>query len=443
MTDRINLEDWLEEYSKKKLTEQGAYATGTGPGDPAAGSSMAGDAMSPMGVTQPQGGDPNVANPPPDQMDTQPGEQDFSADPQYPDMPEEKKHLDFEQWKKQFMESSIKGDVQEMKSLIMDVRDRNLDPYQRKFVEDNLQVVFLREHSNIEKASKEIKKAIKDDLDHNNPGTSVMNHVTEVLQTQPLLNNVFIKLTGLYSMKADMHRKFMAALTGSVQVGSGGSTEDLIYNEKDFSIRMSTRFNARFGDVYIGNWTLRTDDPQRYLKAPELQRLEEGSPEEKDALRKRIVVDSIAETFKTRAFLINVTGTDGTVYSIGWDIATSLKSAYTDGTLLVKLKQDDGSEAMIDEDGTIVSFVDVKIMYMKDSGELDEDGKPYKKEHEFIARRQGQLFLTATHQIIKEASSSFPGILIRETPYTGNPSDLRVLQRCVPNAPEILMRQCG
>lgn len=446
MTDRINLEDWLEQYSpkRKKINEEGAYATGTTGGDPAMGSSMAGDAMSPMGVTQPQGGDPNVANPPPDKMDTHPGEEnDFSSDPQYPDMPEEKKHLDFEQWKKEFINSSIKGDVQEMKAMLQDVRDRNLDDYQRKFVEDNLQIILLRENSNIEKASKEIKKSIKDDLDHNNPGTSVTNHITEVLQTQPLLNNVYIKLTGLYSMKADMHRKFIASITGSIQVGGGGSTEDLIYNEKDFSIRMSTRFNARFGDLYIGNWSLRTDDPQRYLKAPELQRLEEGAPEEKDALRKRIVVDSICETYKTRAFIINVVGSDGTVYSIGWDIATSLKSGYTDGKLVVKLRQDDGSEAMIDDDGAIISFVDIKIMYMKDSGEMDEDGKPFKKEHEFMARRQGQLFLTANMQTLREASSSFPGIVLKEAPYTGNPSDLKVLQRCVPNAPEILLRQCG
>lgn len=439
---RINLEDFIDQYKPKKIVEQG-YGTGTGPGDPAMGSSMAPDAMSPMGVAQPQGGDPNIANPPPDKMDTQPGEQDFSSDPQYPDMPEEKKHMDFEQWKKEFMNSSIKGDVQEMKSLIMDVRDRNLDDYQRKFVEDNLQIVFLREHSNIEKASKEIKKMIKDDLDHNNPGTTVANHMVQVMQTQPLLNNVFIKLTGLYSMKADQHRKFIAALTGSVQVGGGGSTEDIIYNEKDFSIRMSTRFNSRFGDVYIGNWALRTDDPQRYLKPPELQRLEEGSPEEKDALRKRIIIESIAETYKTRAFIINVTGTDGTVYTVGWDIATSLKAAFTDGTLVVKMKGDTGSEAQIDKDGEIVSLVDIKIMYRKDSGELDEDGEPYKKEHEFMANRHGQLFLTATGHILKEAASSFPGIVIRDQPYTGNPSDLRVLQRCVPNSPEILMRQCG
>jgi hypothetical protein len=442
MTDRINLEDFLDQFAKK-LTEQGNYATGTGPGDPTMGSSMAPDAMSPMGVTQPQGGDPNIANMPPEEMGTPPGEEDFSADPQYPDMPEEKKHMDFEMWKKQFMESSIKGDVQEMKSLIMDVRDRNLDDYQRKFVEDNLNIIFLREQSNIEKASKEIKKMIKDDLDHNNPGTSVANHMVEVLQTQPILNNVFIKLTGLYSMKADQHRKFIAALTGSIQVGGGGSTEDLVYNEKDFSIRISTRFNSRFGDIYIGNWNLRTDDPQRYLKPPELQRLEEGSPEEKDALRKRIVVESMCETFKTRAFVINVTGHDGTVYTVGWDIATALKAAYTDGKLVVRMKQDDGSEAMIDEDGEIISLADIKVVYMKDSGELDEDGKPYRKEHEFMVNRHGQLFLTATMQIIKEAVSSFPGIVIRETPYTGNPSDLKVLQRCVPNSSEILLRQCG
>jgi hypothetical protein len=154
-------------------------------------------------------------------------------------------------------------------------------------------------------------------------------------------------------------------------------------------------------------------------------------------------MESISEMFKTRAFIINVTGTDGTIYTVGWDIATSLKAAYTEGTLVVRTNQDDGSEAMIDDDGSIISFVDLKIMYVKDSGELDEDGKPYKKELEFITRRQGQLFLTATMQVIKEAASSFPGIVIRETPYAGNPSDLQVLQRCVPSAPEILMRQCG
>ena len=450
MSDRINLEDWLDskkeewvytnEIKRHKLKEQG-YATGTNAGDTPAGPPM-GDPNAPG--TPPPGGDPNVANPademggPPQQEE----EPDFSSDPQHPDMPEEKKHLDFEQWKKEFLTLAIKGDIQEMKDAILTVRDRNLDSYQRKFVEDNLQIIFLREHSNIDKASKEVKKSIKDNLDQNNPGTSVANYMVDVLDTMPLLNNVYIKLGGFYGLKADLHRKFIAALTGSIQVGSGGSVEDLIYNEKDFSIRISTRFNARFGDVYIGNWNLRTDDPERYLKPPELQRLEDGSPEEKDVLRRRVVMESIAETFKTRAFIINVVATDGTTYTVGWDIATALKAAYTDGKLVVRTNRDDGTEAMIDDDGAIISFVEMRIMYVKDTGEMDEDGKPYKKEIDFMVRRGGQLMLTATLQTIKEAASSFPGIVIRETPYQGNPSDLRVLQRCVPSVPDMIMKQC-
>ncbi len=447
MTDRINLEDWLDQFAKKnKINEQGAYAAGTGPGDPSTGSSAM-DPYNPTGPNSPAqspGGDPNVANMPPDEMGAQPQEEpDYSSDPQHPDMPEEKKHLDFEQWKKEFFEASIKGDVQEMKGLLQDVRDRNLDSYQETFVSDNYQIIQYRELSNVAKACKEVKKLIKDDLDHNNPGTSIANHIVEVLQTDPLLNNTYIKMSGLHRTKGDYHRKFIAGVTGSVQVGGGAAQEDLIYNEKDFSIRMSTRMNSRFGDIYIGNWSLRTDDPQRYLKAPELQRLEDGSPEEKDVLRRRIVMESIAETFKTRAFIINVVETDGTVYTIGWDIATSLKAGYTDGHLIVRTKKDESSEAMIDDDGDIISLVELKIMYVKRGGELDDDGKPKGREHEFLVRRQGQLFLTANLQVLKAASASFPGMVIRETPYTGNPSDLKVLQRCIPTVADVLMKQCG
>jgi hypothetical protein len=194
--------------------------------------------------------------------------------------------------------------------------------------------------------------------------------------------------------------------------------------------------------MYIGNWALRTDDPERYLKPPELQRLEDGSPEEKDVLRRRVVMESIAETFKTRAFIVNIAETDGTIYTIGWDIATSLKSAYTDGHLVVRTNKADSSMAMIDDDGAIISFVDLKVMFVKHGGEV-EDGKPKGKEHEFIAWRNGQLFLVATLQVLKQASASFPGMVIRETPYTGNPSDLKVLQRCVPTVADVLMRQCS
>jgi hypothetical protein len=436
----INLDDWL-------LKEVGTGTDmGTGiPGGPPMGQPS-------MGGMPPPANDPSIASPPPSKMGTPPKENnpnekesdlpDVANDPQVPDMPEENESQDFEAWKKKFLVESIKGDVQSLKDMIHQVRDRNLEPYQRRFVEDNLQILFLREHSNVAKISKEIRKQLKEQIDHNNPGTTVVNHMTAVLDQEPLLNGCFIKLTGLLGMKADIHRKFIAGLLGAVQVGSGAYNEDLIYNEKDYSIRISTRFNSRFGEVHLGEWSLKEDDPERYLKSIELKRLEEGSPEEKEVLRRRVIMESISQEFKTRAFIINVVGTDGTVYTVGWDLATSLKAAYTEGKLVVRTKHDDNVEAMIDDDGAIIPMMDIKILYAQETGDQDEEGKPEKREIEFIARKNGHLFLVAPLPIVKEASTTFQGIVFKETPWQGNPSDLRTLARCVPTLPDIIMRQC-
>lgn len=430
------LEEWLKEAS----------------GDVANGSSMAGG-MQDLGM-QPDpaamGGmpnDPNVANPAPPELDPPPQQQqndmpDVSQDPQHPNMPEENEDKDFEQWKNAYFKETVKGDVNNLIDMIHQVRDLDLDSYPRKFVEDNLQVCFLRQNANIDQASKEIRKLIKDNLDQNNPSVSVVNHVINTLQSKPELNNIFVKLKGLLGMKGDLHRKFIAGIIGGVQVGTGGNNEDVIYNERDYSIRLSTRFNDKWGKVDLGKWSLREDDPERYLTEPEQRRMEEGSPEEKDVLRRRVVMESIAETFKKRGFLINVVGNDGTIYTLGWDLAGSLKGAYTQGNLIVKTIQSDNSEAMIDDQGTITPYVDIKIKYVKETGGVDEQGHPAKEEHDFMERIDGMLFLTAQFQIIKEASTSFQGIVLKETPYQGNPSDLRVLQRCVPNATELLLRFC-
>lgn len=416
---------------------------------------MAGPGMPEMGAppgsapAAPPGGDPNVTNPAPDEMGGEPEQKDpnesqpdISGDPQAPDMPEEMDDQDFERWKDSFFKESVKGDVNKLIDMISQVRDLDLEPYPRKFVEDNLQVLFLRQYANIEKAAKEIRKLVKEELDQNSPAVSVVNHISNTLQTMPELNNIFIKLKGLLGMKGDLHRKFIAALMGGVQVGSGANNEDVIYNDKDFSIRISTRFNDKWGRTELGKWSLREDDPERYLTEPEQRRLEEGSPEEKEVLRKRIVMESMAETFRKRAFIINVTNKDGTIYTLGWDLSTSLRAAYTDGKLVVRTQQSENSEAMIDDEGSIIPFVDLKVKFVKETGEIDEDGKPDKEEHDFLERIDGILYLTAQQNILQEAATSFQGIVWKETPYTGNPSDLRKLQRCVPNAPEILTRSC-
>lgn len=434
MADIINLDDYLE-----------AYATGTNTYDTAAGAPQ-GDGSIGAGNIDPAAspqGDPNIANLPADQMDSHPKEDpSFDEDPQTPDMPEEKGPKDFEQWRKDYVKASMKNDYQEMRDLISEMQDRKLSTYHYAFVRNNFDVLSIREQNNVDRACKEIRKLVKDDFDQNNPGVSLANHMTEVLQTQPNLNNIFIKMSGMTGDKAFYHRKFIAALLGAVQVANGGTTEDIVVYNKEYDIKISTRFNAVFGDFYLGNWSIRKDDPERYLKAPELQRLEEGSPEEKEALKHRIIIDSISETFKQRAFLMTVVDDDGTVSTVGLDLETCLKSGFKDGKLVVRTNTDDGSEAMIDDDGAIIGLVEIKVMFVKESGEVDDNGKPYKRELEFLVRRQGRLYLSTTLQTVKEAASSFPGIIIRETPYTGNPSDLKVLKRCVPSASDVLFKTC-
>jgi len=438
---RHALEEWLVEAS----------------GDVPGGQSPMGQPdFPPMGGPPP--GDPNAANPPAPNM-APPGAApqqnspdaekkaaempDVSKDPQSPDMPEKASDQDFETWKNEFFKESVKGDVGKLIEMVQQIRDAELEAYPRKFVEDNLQICFLRQNANIEKAGKAIRNNIKQNLDQNNPSVSLVNHLLSALQVTPELNNVFIKLKGLLGMKGDLHRKYMASLLGAVQVGTGGNNEDIIYNERDYSIRISTRFNDKWGRVDIGKWSLKEDDPERYLTEPEQKRMEEGSPEEKDVLRRRVVMESIAEGFKKRSFMIHVVGQDGTVATLGWDLSGSLKSAYTSGKLVVKTIQSDNSEAMIDDDGEIIPYMDIKIKYVKDAdGGVDEDGKPAKEDHDFMERIDGMLFLTAQYKILKEAASSFSGIVLKETPYTGNPSDLKTIMRCVPSAPELLMRNC-
>jgi len=439
MSNRYNLDDWLMEADTPALGGQPDPAAGGAPG-----SSPAGNMGPPPQQGQPP--DPNVANQP-GQDQPQPDQQppDVTQDPQGPDMPEPPDEGDFEQFKKQYFKESIKGDAQKLIDMLKQIResDRHLLPYQRKFVDDNLNVQTLRLNANIDKASKEIRKLIKEQLDRNNPAVSVVNHLCQVLETVPLLNNIFVKLNGYEGLKGDLHRKFIAALLGGVQVGSGADKADVVFNDKEYSIMLSTRFNSKWGRVFIGDWSLREDDAERYLKEPELKRLGEGSPEEKDVLRRRVVAESIADKFNQRAYVVHTVDEDGTIFALGWDIATSLRAAYAQGKLVVRTRHSDNSEAMITDEGEIIPFVDLNIYFVKETGQQDENGQPEKDEVEFMQRRDGMLFLTAALPTLKEASSAMgTGMVFKEVPYQGNPSDLKTLQRCVYSTSDILMKQC-
>ena len=377
------------------------------------------------------------------QAEETPDQEDVSEDPQAPDMPEDKESPDFEVWKSNFFKESAKGDASKLMDMISPMRDKEtLEPYQRKFVDDNWNIQLLRMNSNVASASKQIRKSIREQLDKNNPSTSVVNHMFNTLESVPSLNETFIKMMGYSGNKGELHRKFIAALTGSVQVSSSPDKENIIFNEKEYSIKMATRLNSDWGEVALGSWSLREDDPERYLSAPELKRLSEGSPQERDILRRRIVIESIAKQFEEQSFIIDVVNDEGTIYHLGWDMSNALRGAYTEGKVVVKAVKSENSEAMISDDGQIVPMVDLRIYFVKETGGQDEFGNPEVDEIEFMERRNGMLFLTAGLVTMKEASESMQGTELKEVPYAGNPSDLKALKRCVYSTHDLLMRQC-
>ena len=430
-----NLEQWLVEFDNDpaSVDPSAAQAPTTDPNADA----MAQNAPT---INPPETPDVNGQETP--NQNAEPA--DVSNDPQAPDMPEDKnKPADFESLKRQYIKESVKGDSNKLMDLLLQVRNKDgLGTYERKFVEDNWNILLLRQNSNIEKASKQIRNNVRNQLDRNNPATSLVAHISGVLETMPLLYTTFYKLNGYAGLKGDLHRKFIASLLGAVQVGSGQNNEDLIYNERDYSILLSTRYNSRWGDVMLGAWCLKEDDPDRFLSDPELKRLTEGSPEEREVLRRRLVIESIAELFETRAFIIQVAGDDGTLYTLGWDMASSLRSAYREGKFIVKTRKSDNSEAMIDDEGKILPLIDISIYYQKSTTNVDGDGKPIKNEVKFMERRDGQLFLTADLKTIRESANTLQGVVFKETPFNGNPSDLRVIQRCVYSSSDLLMRNC-
>ena len=425
MRINYNLQDWLMAEEENQQLPPAPQAGMDFPTD----SNATPDAQMPQAASDPA----PQTNPP-----------DLSNDPSVPEMPKENKQFnDFEVWKNNFFKESIKGNTAILLNLLSDIRHtEGLHPYQRKFVEDNWNIMLLRQDSNIESVCKNMRKLLREQLDRNNPSSSIVKHLMTALQPFPVLNNIFIKLTGYGGQKGDLHRKFIAALTGSVQVGSGANNEDIIFNEKDYSVLISTRFNARWGDVVLGDWSLKEDDAKRYLSDSEQKRLQSGSPEERDVLRRRIVIESIAKQFETRSFLINVVQEDGSIGFLGWDLSNALKAAYSEGKIVLKTKKSDHSEAMIDAEGNIIPLVDLTFYYVRETGKQNLDGEPEKEEIELMERRNGTLFLTAAYKTVKEITSSFQGTLFKEIPWNGNISDLSALKRCSYSTYELLMKQC-
>lgn len=370
-------------------------------------------------------------------------QQDQAEDPSQIEQ-EPKQENDFEKWRNGFFDLIINSRNEEILNSIKSIRDREgLEVQQRKFIEDNYQIYSFRRDSNILQASEKIRSLIKNDLDQTNPAMTLMQHIITGLNEQPLIYQNLIKLAGTFGWKSDLHRKWLASLLGAIQVGGGGSQKDLVYSSKDYNINISTRFTTQFGEINLGKFNLIKDDSEKYLSNDEQKNLMEGSPEEKQVIRRKLILKSIGEAYRKRAFLINVVTSDGTVHALGWDLGNSLLDGYQSGQIVVRGLENENKEIMIADDGSIVPLIDYTIMYNKDSGEIDENGKPIKVEVPFITRKESILYLVCDLEIIKVASSSLSGIFYTAIPYGGNPAEILQIQRSVPGLFEILLKQVG
>ena len=128
MVQWINEDSWLNEADQPFAGGPPQSQPGT-PGDP-------------MGQNMPA---PEQGGPMPQPPAQEP--EDLSQDPAYPDMPEEDEGFkDFENFRMKFVGESVKGDPNILEQMILKIRDLDLEVNQRKFVEDNLQICFLRQH---------------------------------------------------------------------------------------------------------------------------------------------------------------------------------------------------------------------------------------------------------------------------------------------------------
>ena len=401
-------------------------------------------------AAQAPGGEPQSLNPQP--PTTVPGQENPSPQPgsdEPPELPDQEikgkdKAKDFDSWKYEFLKLAVHGDQGKMIDMIGLVRHLpGLQISQKKYVEDNLAILQYRQEANIDKASKEIRRQIAEGIDRTNPGSSIMQIVTSVLEKDVLTGEILQKLCGMYGSKGEYHRKFLAALTGAVQQGGAGNHADLLFCGDDkYTVNISTRITGEFGEIKLGKWFLKEGDPEKYLAPAEQDRLESGSPEEKQVLRRRVIMESICEKFKKRSFLIHVVSVDGTVHSIGWDLGESLAGAYRDGNVIVRAKTGEERNAVISEDGKIIPLLDVEIAYVMETGELDEDGNVQSREVPFMERRDGHLYLVCDLSTMKKAAPGLSGMFFREVPYAGNPGELTAMRQCVVNLAEILNKRC-
>jgi hypothetical protein len=280
-------------------------------------------------------------------------------------------------------------------------------------------------------------------------GLELCSILSNEIEQYPSVVNTFLKMPNFYSMKADLFRKTIAAITNAVQIGTGGTIEDLfIPIAKDgIGIKLCTRIYTGFGNIQIGKWTLEFNDPEKYLSEPELLKLNDsGSPEEKEVLRKRVIIESISESYKDRIFIVFVVNPQtGERHEVGFNFSELVKTGWKEGVISIDFKANVGKgEAGIEIDGNLIDLQEIQISFISENADqLDDQGLPVKDRIELMKVQNGLLYLTIDEEHWKDFTDKVQeGIFYMSKAFDAGDEELKKTQRCIPDIKEILLRQC-
>lgn len=312
----------------------------------------------------------------------------------------------------------------------------------------NLKGINLSEAQNFEIEDSD-KEEIPPEMSQSISGVELYSIISEEIDRYPNIVNTMIKLPSFYSMKSDLYRKTIAALMNGVQIGAGGTLEDLFIpiTKGGVGIKVCTRCYTEFGNIQIGKWRLQFNDPENYLSDTELEKLNNtGSPEEKEVLRKRVVIESVAEAFKNKIYIILISDpNDGSRHEIGFNFYDLIMDGWKNGYISINFRASVGrGEAGVKVNGEMIDLQDIVIEYIKeDSSNLDEEGLPSKEHIELMKLKNGYLYMVIMGQDFSDfVNDSQSGVFYSKKYFDNGPEELHKIQRCVPDIKEIMLKQC-
>lgn len=383
------------------------------------------DLENPPEVDQPELQEPSVSEDPAGE-DEPIGDEEPPSNREGQDVGEEVELLDFDDFRQDYIEMSVNAKPEELMDKLGDLSGIiDLGPKEKKFTSDNLQILQLMEDKDIYEASRK--------LHHIEDPMEMMAQLSETIDKVETLRNVTFKLTSFFGMKSDLYRKFVASLLGAVQVGGGGTVEDLVIAPtKGQRTLLCTRFYTVFGYIDLVPWSLHEGDADMFLKDIERERMETGSPEEKRVLLKRTILSSITNVVGNKIFLVCVVSrSTGRRTEFAFRMDRFLNQGYEKGLLEVNLSEE-SDRLEVFPDGSTRPPAKLQIKFVDPEGE----------DKEFIEWMRGSLYMTAEPETIETLADLIGESFYNRTDFEGDEEELETAQNCIPTLPDMLLRRC-